>query len=533
MVVPLELADRERRLGFSTHPPGVPMKIPPILWATLAVASSVSLDLTAQQAFHPTLRLAVQHDSGYLANSGAAPAVVWTQEVYGADGDWLQVRFRDTNLPAGSKLRIHAPAKPEWVQWHDANSLRDYQGHSCQFLGPVLRVELVAAPGTAGNRALIDQVVRLQVGAVAEVDSICGTTDDRALSNDVRACRINSSCTAWLFSPYAVGTAGHCMSSTSGQILHFNVPLSTSTGSTVPAAPMDQYAMEPFHQFLNGGVGADWSVSAAVRNSNTGLFPGERQGSWFTIDNPPSAVSGVSIRITGYGTGNGNTGSASANQAQKTHVGLRVSTSNATALSYNADTTGGNSGSPVIHEQTGNVIGVHTHGGCSSVGGANSGTQSSRADWAAARAAVLALHVVGEKVPFGTGCGSPSGVPSLAGIGIPEKGRTLSIRASGLNASGSYFGALIIGFDNTTWSQGSLPASLASFGLAGCQLYVRPDISDTLFSVNGEAARNISVPNTTAVVGSVTYFQYFAYDPAAKNVMSMVSTSALRVLIGS
>ncbi len=509
------------------------MKFSTIAWATLAVASSLPAELAAQQAFHPTLRLAVQHDSGYLGNSGAVAAVVWAQDVYGADGDWLQVRFRDTNLPAGSKLRIHAPTKPEWVQWHDAGSLRDYQGYSCQFLGPVLRVELLAAPGTTGNRALIDQVVRLQVGAVAEVDSICGTSDDRALSADVRACRINSSCTAWLFSPYAVGTAGHCMSSTSGQILHFNVPLSSSTGSTVPAAPMDQYAMEPFHQFLNSGVGADWSVSAAVRNSNTGMFPGERQGSWYTVDNPPGTVSGVNIRITGYGTGNGNTGSATANQAQKTHVGSRVSTSNATALAYNADTTGGNSGSPVIHEQTGSVIGVHTHGGCNSTGGANSGTQSSRADFAAARAAVLALHVVGEKVTFGTGCGSPSGVPAIAGIGIPEKGRTLSIRASGLSTSGSYFGSLVIGFDNTTWSQGALPASLANYGLAGCQLYVRPDISDTLFSVNGEAARNISVPNTTAVVGSVTFFQYFAYDPASKNVLRMVSTPALRVLIGS
>ncbi len=166
-------------------------------------------------------------------------------------------------------------------------------------------------------------------------------------------------------------------------------------------------------------------------------------------------------------------------------------------------------------------------------GGANSGTQSSRADFAAARAAVLALRVVGEKVTFGTGCGSPSGVPAIAGIGIPEKGRTLSIRASGLSTSGSYFGSLVIGFDNTTWSQGALPASLANYGLAGCQLYVRPDISDTLFSVNGEAARNISVPNTTAVVGSVTFFQYFAYDPASKNVLRMVSTPALRVLIGS
>ena len=36
---------------------------------------------------------------------------------------------------------------------------------------------------------------------------------------------------------------------------------------------------------------------------------------------------------------------------------------------------GGNSGSPVVHEETGLAIGIHTHGGCSKSGGANSGTK--------------------------------------------------------------------------------------------------------------------------------------------------------------
>jgi hypothetical protein len=36
---------------------------------------------------------------------------------------------------------------------------------------------------------------------------------------------------------------------------------------------------------------------------------------------------------------------------------------------------GGNSGSPVVHEETGLAIGIHTHGGCSNSGGANSGTK--------------------------------------------------------------------------------------------------------------------------------------------------------------
>jgi S1-C subfamily serine protease len=41
---------------------------------------------------------------------------------------------------------------------------------------------------------------------------------------------------------------------------------------------------------------------------------------------------------------------------------------------YQVDTTGGNSGSPVFNEDTGEAIGIHTHGGCDYSGGYNSGT---------------------------------------------------------------------------------------------------------------------------------------------------------------
>ena len=37
----------------------------------------------------------------------------------------------------------------------------------------------------------------------------------------------------------------------------------------------------------------------------------------------------------------------------------------------------------MIHEETGHVIGVHTHGGCSATGGYNQGTRIDRPDFAA------------------------------------------------------------------------------------------------------------------------------------------------------
>ncbi|GAB4145856.1 MAG: hypothetical protein Fur0037_13820 [Planctomycetota bacterium] len=226
-----------------------------------------------QVASYPEVRRPESADSGYLSNPRAVDAVLWTRDFTIPYASFLQLHFRDTNLPEGSRLKIYAPSNAQWAQWHDARSLADYQWFSCQFEGPTARAELHAGPGTSGNRVLIDEVRGLLVGQPLTGDSICGSSDDRVLSNDPRACRQDASCSAWLFSPYAVSTAGHCFSSTAGHILHFNVPLSSPSGSPRPSAPNDQYAMEAFRIGMSAGVGADYNVAAAVRNSNTGLFP--------------------------------------------------------------------------------------------------------------------------------------------------------------------------------------------------------------------------------------------------------------------
>ena len=44
---------------------------------------------------------------------------------------------------------------------------------------------------------------------------------------------------------------------------------------------------------------------------------------------------------------------------------------------HDCSTLGGNSGSPVIWEQMNQAVGIHTHGGCTSSGGQNSGTSIS------------------------------------------------------------------------------------------------------------------------------------------------------------
>ena len=145
---------------------------------------------------------------------------------------------------------------------------------------------------------------------------------------------------------------------------------------------VDQYPVDPASLQSNGGqgVGNDWAVFGCFPNANTGLTAASAQGATFTLAGSIPGTGGQSIRITGHGT---DFSPASYNQVQQTHVGPFVN-NGGTALGYVTDTTGGNSGSPVIHEQTGQAIGIHTHGGCNSGGGNNWGTQITRSDLQAA-----------------------------------------------------------------------------------------------------------------------------------------------------
>ena len=80
---------------------------------------------------------------------------------------------------------------------------------------------------------------------------------------------------------------------------------------------------------------------------------------------------------------------------QQTHTGPWMS-ANGTALNYAADTTGGNSGSPIVHEPTGIAIGIHTHGGCNDTPGTgNNGTSLTNPALAAALAAPRGVCAVG------------------------------------------------------------------------------------------------------------------------------------------
>lgn len=342
--------------------------------ALLYCLGVVAAPLTALGQNQPLLSKPVELgiDSGQFDHSGATPAVVWSEIIEVRDAGWLRLYFDGVDLDPdlasaeSSVIRIMS-LEDGATQNLNAWTLAQWNSSTAYFNGGTLSVELIARPHSRGNRVVLS---RVDVGIDDDLQgpaSICGTTDDRVLSADPRSARaLPIGCSVWIIDDpnHQFITAGHC-STTSLQVIQFNVPLSDSQGRIQNPPPEDQYAVDvSSKQSLSGGVGQDWGYFGVFRNSETGLSAFQAQGDFTVLAASPPPVNGQTIRITGYGV----TGSGVPpqwNQVQKTHAGeYRQFTG--TTVRYNVDTTGGNSGSCVFNEESGLAIGVHTHSGCTS-----------------------------------------------------------------------------------------------------------------------------------------------------------------------
>ncbi|EQC44301.1 serine protease [Bacteriovorax sp. Seq25_V] len=223
--------------------------------------------------------------------------------------------------------------------------------------------------------------------AFAGNKSICGKTDDRALSTNPKIGRLLDSrsgdggCTLTMISKSCGVSAGHCLSVL--KVAEFNTSESVNGNIQHPEAK-DVYDIDQKSiQSKNGGPGNDWAVFKVLPNNETGLYAGDVQGTYDVSFEIPEI--GDVLRITGYGLDS----EPSKNLAQQTHTGALQSVGTATRdtddednwngrpysrLTHTVDTMGGNSGSTIIRESDEKIIGIHTHGGCSSWGGANQGT---------------------------------------------------------------------------------------------------------------------------------------------------------------
>ena len=297
---------------------------------------------------------------------GKSNTEILTKTIAEPGATWLRLFFKDVNLGQNSTLTITS-ALDGASQTLTSATIGDWKNTSAYFNGDKITLQLSVAPGEKSIGLSINE---LGIGIQdPNTKSQCGSNDDRIDSTDDAIGRIVPiGCTGWIITNGRLVTAGHCVGSRA-QIIEFNVPKSNPDRTIVHPGPEDQYPIGNFvSPYPNSPSQAnDWAVFTASANTQTGLTPIQAQGKSFNV---VQSAPGNTIRITGFGTDTGID-----NQTQQTHSGPLSSVNN-TFVRYRADTTGGNSGSPIIDEATGNAVGVHAYGGCSGSGGSNSGERA-------------------------------------------------------------------------------------------------------------------------------------------------------------
>ena len=364
---------------------------------TLGLAAGLALCVAPAQGqvvIRPQHKEPLAVHSGKHSNTRAREATPFQQVLVSPGAAWLRFHFKGYKLEKGSYLTLTAALNGA-QQRLDAKSLRDWENGTAYFNGDSVLVELHLAPGDKSAYIEFDE---MSVGEFAEgdtlegmIESLCGG-DSRVASNDVRVGRITG-CTAWLNSNGSLLTAGHCADydppdgilDLSG-VVEFDIPSSLANGTPVAADPDDQYPIDTSSVVWNFdgegmGLGKDWAMFRCNPNSNTGLLPHQARDNFFrmTRENPAAANT---IRITGCGaddTPTGSTGGRNAdNRTLQTSTGPYVSESSSGANywhNYQVDTEGASSGSPIIWNNNGFTVGVHTNGGCQPDGSDhNSGT---------------------------------------------------------------------------------------------------------------------------------------------------------------
>ncbi|MFT7617241.1 MAG: PKD repeat protein [Planctomycetota bacterium] len=334
------------------------------------------------------------HTSNSHAQEGNETGSVYRKIYHHPNAGALRVVFGAYVLGPNDWIEVYSPTTGERHKLNNAEMTK-WRGSSGFFNGDTLWIDLYLAPGSTGSFDIVSYFACM--GGITSGDTsygyqtICGV-DDRIASTDNRSARFVSSnlvsgggCTIWLASADGCAiSAGHCFSSGSLQLAEFNCPPSLSNGSLQHPPIADQFPIDPTTvSFTNGGVGNDWGVCRMLTN-NLGQEAHVLHGFHNVVASVPSI--NETIRITGFGVDGG-----IENQTNQTHTGPLVGNTG-TALGYQVDTTGGNSGSPVINDTTGNAVGIHTHGGCSSTGtGNNSGTSTSHTGFQAALSALCNL----------------------------------------------------------------------------------------------------------------------------------------------
>lgn len=378
-----------------------------ICWLALMTGMCLPAMAAAQSPPNPYHQEAYSVDSGTHAGQGPQSYVAYQTVVRSSGARWVRLHFSDYNLGQQSALMITS-LLDGGQQHFDSQSLAQWAGGSAVFNGEAVDIQLHVGPDDQDIFFQIDYILvgtPIPAKSVITPQSLCGP-DNRVSSGDGRVGRLFfGSCTAWLTSNGSLLTAGHCADfdpDDSGTglpdgtldlrgVVEFKVPSSTISGTVVAAHPNNQYpiVINPATSVVwnfdgtGQGFGKDWAVFRVNPNSNTGLTPYQAQGNFFRMTRANPANLDM-IRITGYGldntpagaTGGENAATRTNQTATGPYTGETVSGSDIWH-NYQVDTTGANSGSPIIWETTGFTIGIHTNAGCENPIGSSANTGTS------------------------------------------------------------------------------------------------------------------------------------------------------------
>ena len=154
-------------------------------------------------------------------------------------------------------------------------------------------------------------------------------------------------------------------------------------------------------------------------------------------------------------------------------------------------------------------------------GSGPSGTSNETWTFAAPTTAIAA--------PFGSGCATSAGVPTLAPTSTPQLNTSYGLALS--NGALSTLAVVVHGLDNLQLAPGIwLPIDLGFAGIGGCRLEVRNDLLLTEAVLAGTMTHAVAIPNDPLLAGTALYTQVLVLDAAAPNGFGGMSNAVHGVL---
>lgn len=114
---------------------------------------------------------------------------------------------------------------------------------------------------------------------------------------------------------------------------------------------------------------------------------------------------------------------------------------------------------------------------------------------------------------FGTGCGSPGGVPQLAPDLPPRMCLPFRVQLSNLRPSS--VGVMVMGLSSSSWLGIPLPRDLTFMGMTSCTQYVSVDETFFGFTGTGTATFGFTLPPNPLFYGIEFFLQYGVFDSGA------------------